>query len=53
MSSNVGPVVPVFISLEDLLRATPAAGLSSKQGLVYRYANEFDDEDKKEGRTLV
>lgn len=48
MNSNVGPVVPVFISLEDLLRATPAAGLSSKQGLVYRYTNEIEDKDNKE-----
>lgn len=48
VNANVGPVVPVFISLEDLLRATPAAGLSSKQGLVYRYTNEVDDKDNKE-----
>ncbi|MEZ4361609.1 MAG: FtsK/SpoIIIE domain-containing protein [Kofleriaceae bacterium] len=48
LNSNVGPVVPVFISLEDLLRATPAAGLSSKQGLVYRYTNEIEDKENKE-----
>ncbi len=48
MNSNVGKVVPVFISLEDLLRATPAAGLSSKQGLVYRYTNEIEDKENKE-----
>jgi hypothetical protein len=46
--SNVGPVVPVFISLEDLLRATPAAGLSRKDGLVYRYTNELPDDQNRE-----
>lgn len=48
IESNVGPVVPVFISLEDLLRATPAAGLSRKDGLVYRYTNEIPDEGNRE-----
>lgn len=46
--SNVGPVVPVLISLEDLLRATPATGLSRKDGLVYRYTNEIPDRENKE-----
>lgn len=48
IESNVGPVVPVFISLEDLLRATPAAGLSRKEGLVYRYTNELPDTENRE-----
>jgi hypothetical protein len=46
--SNVGEVVPVVISLEDLLRATPAAGLTQKEGLVYRYTNEVSDDANKE-----
>jgi hypothetical protein len=48
LPTNVGPVVPVYVSLEDLLRATPAAGLSRKGGLVYRYTNEVDDRENKE-----
>lgn len=48
IESNVGPVVPVFISLEDLLRATPAAGLSRRDGLVYRYTNELPDDANRE-----
>jgi hypothetical protein len=48
VDSNVGEVVPVVISLEDLLRATPAARLSQKEGLVYRYTNEVADENNKE-----
>jgi hypothetical protein len=48
LESNVGPVVPVFISLEDLLRATPSVGLKRKEGLVYRYTNEVDDRENAE-----
>jgi hypothetical protein len=48
VQTNVGEVVPVVISLEDLLRATPAAGLSQKEGLVYRYTNEVADDENKE-----
>lgn len=43
VNTNVGDVVPVYVSLEDLLRATPAAGLARKHGLVHRYTNEVDD----------
>ncbi|WP_158617667.1 FtsK/SpoIIIE domain-containing protein [Corallococcus sp. CA049B] len=48
LPTNVGSVVPVYVSLEDLLRATPAAGLSRKGGLVYRYTNEVDDGENQE-----
>lgn len=44
MEANVGSVVPVLISLEDLLRVTPAAGRTQKEGLVRRYTNE-DEKD--------
>lgn len=44
LETNVGSVVPVLISLEDLLRVTPAAGRTQKEGLVRRYTNE-DDKD--------
>jgi hypothetical protein len=44
LETNVGNVVPVLISLEDLLRVTPAAGRTQKEGLVRRYTNE-DDKD--------
>jgi hypothetical protein len=45
LETNVGPVVPVYVSLEDLLRATPAAGLKQRDGLVHRYTNEIEEED--------
>lgn len=46
LETNVGKVVPVVISLEELLRVTPAAGLSQKGGLVHRYTNEYEEKDK-------
>lgn len=50
VEANVGPVVPVFISLEELLRATSAAGLRRKDGLIYRYTNELEGENKEAAR---
>lgn len=43
VNTNAGPAVPVIVSLEDLLRATPARGLRKSDGLVHRYSNEVDD----------
>lgn len=43
LASSVGPVVPVFVSLEDLLRVTPSTGLRQRDGLVRRYTNEIDE----------
>jgi hypothetical protein len=37
----------VVISLEDLLRVTPAAGLKQKDGLVYRFTNEFEEKENE------
>ena len=47
VEANVGPVVPVFISLEDLLRATSATGLRLKDGLIHRYSNELENDNKE------
>lgn len=47
IETAVGLAVPVFVSLEDLLRATPAAGLTPKDGLVHRFTNEVEDETAK------
>lgn len=38
------PMLRVFVSLEELIRATPAAGLPQKSGLKYRYCNEVGDQ---------
>ena len=46
LDSNIGPVVPVLVSLEDLLRVTPATGLPIANGLVERYTNEVERDDK-------
>jgi hypothetical protein len=46
VSTNIGPVVPIMVSLEELLRVTPAAGLLQRDGLVHRYTNEDDKEEK-------
>ena len=41
LKSRLGSeVVPVYVSLEELVRATPAANLPMKDGLVKRYSNE-------------
>lgn len=45
VETNVGPAVPVLISLEDLLRVTPASGQLQRDGLVYRYSNEVVEDD--------
>ena len=52
IESNVGRVLPVFISLEELIRVTPAADLKLSDGLAYRFSNEYedDDEDSKKAR---
>jgi len=47
IDSNIGPVLPVFISLEELLRVTPAAGLPRRDGLAYRFSNEYEDESSE------
>lgn len=38
--SEAGALVPVIVSLEDLLRVTPATGFRTGSGLVARYSNE-------------
>lgn len=43
IETSAGPVVPVYISLEGLIRATPAAGLKRRDGLIHRYSNEVED----------
>ena len=48
--TNRGPTLPVFISLEELLRVTPAAGLASRDGLAYRFSNEYEGEDNEKAR---
>ena len=52
IEANVGRVLPVFISLEELIRVTPAADLKLRDGLAYRFSNEYedDDEDSKKAR---
>lgn len=41
LAERFGPqVVPVYVSLEEIIRATPASGLKTSEGLVRRYSNE-------------
>lgn len=40
IESDNGALVPVIVSLEDLLRVTPATGFRTGSGLVARYSNE-------------
>ena len=46
IESNVGRVLPVFVSLEELVRVTPAADLRLRDGLAYRFSNEYEEEDE-------
>ena len=48
--TNRGPTLPIFISLEELLRVTPAAGLDRRDGLAYRFSNEYEGEDNEKAR---
>ena len=50
IQTNRGPTLPVFISLEELLRVTPAAGLDRKDGLAYRFSNEYEGAENKTAR---
>lgn len=43
-----GQVVPIYISLEELIRATPAAGLRLDDGLFQRFSNENEPSSSKE-----
>ncbi|KIG19094.1 Cell division protein FtsK [Enhygromyxa salina] len=45
IKTSVGDVVPVFISLEELIRATPAARLKKSDGLIHRYRKQRKTDD--------
>jgi len=51
LETNVGPAVPVFISLEEHLRATAAGGLPTGKGWkeLHKWLTEDDDLDPPEG----
>lgn len=45
-------LVPIYISLEELIRATPAAGLPIKDGMFQRFSNEAGGKDQEKLRKI-
>ena len=48
-----GAVVALYVSLEEILRATPAANLPTSDGLYKRYSNEEADDTKDKGKNHI
>lgn len=50
IDTGTEPMLPVYISLEGLIRATPAAGLKREDGLIARFSNDFEEKENKNAR---